>query len=320
MTIETISKKLLEAEKIAVFTHINPDCDAFGSMCALAEGLKQLGKKVDTFVDGKLNPYEAEIFQDTKVCKVDPDPTKYDAFVAVDCAEKHRLGKYGDVFVSHENTFSVDHHFQRDEYSVSNHINPESASCCEIVYELLTKLKVQIDKKIATYIYAGIATDTNSFVNTNTTANSYKVAEKMFSLGADTIKINKQCFRTVSKESNALMKLFYRKMKFVGDKFAYVILTEKDFIRTNTSHLETANFSNLLCSIDGVKIGCCATQRNGKFSLSIRSTIDVSAEEFAHTLNGGGHPQAAGATIDEGVRTVEKILIKKARKFLRIRK
>ena len=320
MTIEKITKKLLEAEKLAIFTHINPDCDAFGSMCALAEGLKRLGKSCDLFVDGKLNPYEAEIFEGTKLCKAEPDPSKYDAFVAVDCAEKNRLGKYGDVFVSHENTITIDHHFQRDEYSNIGYIDPESASCSELVYELLNKMKVEFDPQIATYIYAGIATDTNSFINTNTTANSYRVAEKMFSKGADTIKINKQCFRTVSKESNALMKLFYRKMKFVGEKFAYVILTEKDFIKTNTSHLETSNFSNLLCSIDGVKIGCCVTQRNGKFSLSIRSTFGVSAEEFAHTLNGGGHPQAAGAIIDEGVRTVEKILVKKARKFLRIRK
>ena len=319
MTLDKISDKLFEAKKIAIFTHISPDCDAFGSMFALYEGLKQLGKKCSMFVDGQLNKFEAEIFDVSKVNKSDFVANKFDTLIAVDCADSKRLGKYGDDFIAFENTYKIDHHKNRDSYAKNMYIEHDSTSCCEIIYELLNKLNVSFDKKMATYIYAGIATDSNSFVNTNTTARSYKIAEKMFEKGADTIKINKQCFRTVSKESISLMKLFYNKMKFVGNTFAYVVLNHKDFKKTKTSHLETANFANLICSIEGVKVGCCVTERDGIFALSFRSAPGVNVDELAHILGGGGHPEAAGARIKENEKKVEKMLVKAAKDYLGIK-
>jgi len=316
MTLEKISDRLFEANRIAIFTHISPDCDGFGSMFALYEGLKKLGKKCSLFVDGKLNKFEEAIFDMTKVNKSELDPKKFDTFIAVDTATLDRLGKYKDAFESFENTYKIDHHVNRESYGKYVYIDHLSSSCSEIIYELLTKLNVNIDKKIATYLYAGIATDTNSFLNTNTEENSYHVAAKMFSKGADTIKVNKQCFRTVSKESIELMKLFYTKLKFVGDKFAYIILNEKDFKKTKTSHLDTSNFSNMLCEYEGVKIACCVTERENCFSCSFRSTIDYNVHELASLLGGGGHPQAAGARLYEKEKVVEKKLLHAVSKYL----
>ncbi len=319
MTLDKICDRLFDAKKIAIFTHISPDCDAFGSMFALYEGLKQLGKKCSMFVDGSLNKYEAEIFDVSKVNKTELAANKFDTFIAVDTADLKRLGKYGEAFASFDNTYKIDHHINKDNYAKNTYVEHASASCAEIIYELLTKLRVGFDKKIATYIYAGIATDTNSFVNTNTTARSYKIAEKMFAKGADTIKINKQCFRTVSKDSIELMKIFYNKLKFVGNEFAYVILNNKDFKKTKSSYLDTSNFSNLICSIDGVKLSCCVTEREDIFSLSFRSTIDVNANEFAGLLGGGGHLQASGARIKDKEKNVEKLLVKTAKSYLGIK-
>jgi len=319
MTLDKISDKLFEAKRIAIFTHISPDCDAFGSMFALYEGLKQMGKKCSMFVDGKLNKFEEAIFDVSKVNSVDFVPSKYDTLIAVDCADAKRLGKFGDAFLNFQNTYKIDHHKNRDSYAKNIYVEHDSSSCCEIIYDLLNKLRVTIDKKISTYLYAGIATDSNSFINTNTTARTYKIAEKLFEKGADTIKINKQCFRTVSKESISLMKLFYNKMKFVGDVFGYVIINNKEFKKTKTTYLETSNFGNLICSIEGIKIGCCVTEREGSFSLSFRSAPGVRIDELAQTLGGGGHPEAAGARISENEKKVEKLLVQTVKKYLGIK-
>ncbi len=315
MTLDKISDKLFEAKRIAIFTHISPDCDGYGSMFALYEGLKKLGKKCSMFVDGTLNKFETELFDVSKLSDM-PNNDKFDVFVSVDTATLDRLGKYKDAFASFENTYKIDHHINRENYGKHAYIDHEKSSCCEIIYELLIKLNVSIDKKIATYLYAGVATDTNSFLNTNTTANSYKIAEKLFEKGADTIKVNKHCFRTVSKESINLMKLFYSKIKFVGDKFAYIILNNKDFKKTKTSHLDTSNFSNMLCEYEGVKIACCVTEREGCYSCSFRSTIEYNVHDLATMLGGGGHPQAAGARLYEREKVVEKKLVEAVKKYL----
>lgn len=316
MTLDKISDKLFEAKKIAIFTHISPDCDGFGSMFALYEGLKQLGKKCSMFVDGKLNKFEEQIFEMSKVNKTEVDARKFDTFIAVDTATLDRLGKYKDIFASFENSYKIDHHVNKEHYGKYVYVDHEKSSCSEVIYELLTKLNVRFDKKTTTYLYAGIATDTNSFLNTNTTANSYRVAYKLFENGADTVKVNKQCFRTISKESINLMKLYYNKIKFIGENFAYIILNNKDFKKTKTSHLDTSNFSNMLCEYEGVKIACCVTEREDCFSCSFRSTIDYNVHDLASLLGGGGHAQAAGARIYEKEKVVEKKLIDAVKKYL----
>ena len=315
MTLDKISDKLFEAKKVAIFTHINPDCDGFGSMFALYYGLKSLGIKCSMFVDGSLGKFESEIFECNKIEK-EFNPKKYDTLIAVDCAETSRLGKYGEAFKSHANTFKIDHHINKDNYALNSYIEHDSASCCEIVYELLTKLQVEITSKIATCIYAGIATDTSSFMNTNTTTRSYKIAEKVLAKGANTTLINKQCFRMISRGSIELTKLLYNNIKYLHNgEVAYVILNNKDFKKTQTTYQDASNFSNILCSIEGVKIGCCITERDG-FSFSIRSVLGYSANKLAEILGGGGHEQAAGAVIKEKQKVVEKKFIEAIKQFM----
>jgi phosphoesterase RecJ-like protein len=314
MTLEKISDKLFQSKKIAIFTHINPDCDGFGSMFSLYYGLKSLGKKCSMFVDGSLGKFESEIFECEKIDK-EFKPEKFDTIIAVDCAELSRLGKYAENFKKHLNSFKIDHHFNTDNYAINSYVEHDSASCCEIVYELLTKLQVEFNKKIATSIYAGIATDTGSFMNTNTTTRSMKIAEKMLTKGADTILINKQCFRMISKESIELTKMLYNNIKYAQNgEVAYVIFNKKDFAKTKTAYQDASNFSNILCSIDGVKIGCCITERDG-FSFSIRSVMSHSAKKLAILLGGGGHEQAAGAIIKEKQKVVEKKFLEAVKKY-----
>ena len=143
----------------------------------------------------------------------------------------------------------------------------------------------------------------------------------MLDKGADTTLINKQCFRTISREGVELSKMLYRNIKYLcNGKVAYVILNEKDFKKTKTSYQDASNFSNILCSIEGVKFGCSITERNKKFSFSIRSVIGYSANKLASLLGGGGHEQAAGATIDSKQKIVEEIelVIENERKFQRV--
>lgn len=317
MTLEKIADRLFNANRIAIFTHINPDCDGYGSMFALYEGLKLLGKKASMFVDGQLSKFESQIFETNKIETKDFVPEKYDTLIAVDCADMSRLGKYGVEFYHHENTFKIDHHIQRDNFSKNSYVEHESASCTELIYDLLNKLQVEITPKIATYLYAGIATDTNSFMNTNTTARTYKIAHKLFEKGADTKKINKLCFRSTSKEQIALTKVFYDKMKILDGYFSYVILNKKDFKKTGAkAHFDTQEYSNILCSIGGVKASCSAVEEeNGVFSLSFRAIPGVDVEGFARLFGGGGHKEASGARVKLSEKQFEKKLIENAKKY-----
>ena len=50
-SLKEISQEIKNAKSIAIFTHKNPDLDAFGSSLALYYACKQLGKDVDVFFE-----------------------------------------------------------------------------------------------------------------------------------------------------------------------------------------------------------------------------------------------------------------------------
>ena len=48
-TLKEIAKKLKAANKVAVFTHLNPDGDALGSAFAIKSVLEHIGKDADVY-------------------------------------------------------------------------------------------------------------------------------------------------------------------------------------------------------------------------------------------------------------------------------
>lgn len=318
MTLQEISKKIMETKgKIAIFGHVHPDCDAMGSMTALAAGLSQKGKQCDLFVDGNLNESQNKIYEQQKVNDKSFIGKNYTLCVVLDMAEPYRLGKYEEEFKKVQDAVRIDHHQGINDFVEDAYVDVKSSSTCEIMYDLLKIMGVDIHKQIATYLYSGIATDTNSFLNPNVRANTYKVAEELFNKGADVALVNKVNFRSISRSGLELTKILYKKLKFaINGKLAYVVINQKDFKKSYASYMEAENFSQMLDAINGVNIAVCATEREkGLFKLSIRSNNGENdyALRLAKSFKGGGHNQAAGASIKAKTdKQVEKVLIKNA--------
>ena len=82
-----------------------------------------------------------------------------------------------------------------------------------------------------------------------------------------------------------------------------------------TSDTEKADISNILKSVVGWNIGACLTEvENGSVNVSLRTRdanrFDVS--KLAVAIGGGGHPAAAGGTINLPLAEAKALLIKKA--------
>ena len=88
-----IVKALQEADSVLIATHIYPDGDALGSQIALGEGLEALGKKVFLYGEEEVSHLYDFLPGSAKLQKELPDPAGFDCVVAVDCADRKRLGK-----------------------------------------------------------------------------------------------------------------------------------------------------------------------------------------------------------------------------------
>ncbi|MCD6477291.1 MAG: DHH family phosphoesterase [Candidatus Aenigmarchaeota archaeon] len=148
--------KKISNEKTLIITHHNADIDAISSAIALYLGLKQLKIPVSIGVSESISRPAKKIANDYNIL-IDPDCSKFKNIILVDTSVSEQLKTIKNLRAD----IIIDHHPKGD--LVNNNISlidPNKKSCSELIYALLKKLKININKKIAKIILAGMVADT----------------------------------------------------------------------------------------------------------------------------------------------------------------
>lgn len=295
ISLKELSKELFSFKSVALVCHIRPDGDTLGSSLALSKALESKGIEVAVFCDDiipdKFNFLPA-VSQVKRTFEGD-----YQAFVAIDCADKTRLGELEGAFLSHKNTFVIDHHISNGRYAKTNYVEDLSSNC-ELVYNLINLANVKIDQDIANLLAMGIMTDTGNFKHKNVNANTFLVMSKLVEFGADVNRLNYEMF---SKQSRARASLFASTMSKIryelDGKLAFITVFNSELERTGAKQAETEGFIDFIMGIHGVEVGMCMLEvATNKFKISLRSRgTDVNA--VAGEFDGGGHVLASGCQI-----------------------
>ena len=289
---EKIVEAVKKAKSVALFCHIGPDADAFGSMFGFYEFAYGLGvKDIDMFADNKYANFLSNIFPCEKLQYFKTDK-KYDLCVALDCATFERLGVFGDIFKSCKNTIKIDHHIKTEKsYGKLTYINSKVASASEIVLELAQFAGVKINKNMATYLYAGLLGDSGFFQNSNTNHETFIHASELFKLGADVNKISSAFSKVTHSQINA-EKFILKNFKMLSH-VAYVIISNKD--------MQKNKFTRKLRNIDGIKISAIIyeSSEKNKYKGSLRSNYEIDLIPISSQFNGGGHKNASGVNLEK---------------------
>ncbi len=293
-----ISKKIKDANKIAIINHINPDTDAFGSAFGLKEALLSLGKKVTIFNNNLIANEDKLLFNINEVSADDINIKDFDLLISVDVATKSRLGDYAETFVNFSNSISIDHHLKSESIAKINLVNTAFSSTCEIITELLAYMNVNFTELIATPLYAGLVADCGGFRNLNVNSKSFEHAVFLIEKGANKDFVNDCIFRSETDKSILMKKFFYNNLEIIDNEIAFISFTTKDFEAMQTDRQYCGEFSSGLLAIKGIKVACCLTQEGeDHFKASFRSRKGYEISHFAEILGGGGHLYASGATI-----------------------
>ncbi len=287
--------ELKNADNILILTHINPDGDTLGSGFALLRALKKMGKRARLINGDKIAPKYTYLFSD-----ITADDFEEEFVVSVDVAEKKLLGdnlseKYGDRV-----DLSIDHHETSRRFAKKTYCEPDSASCCEIVYLLIKALGVNVDSDIASCIYTGCTTDTGCFRYSNVTARTHLIAAELIALGADHSRINTRMFETKSMNNIMLETMCLSTLSFFAEgKIAVICVTQDTFRKTGTDKSALDAIKPITRQIEGVKAGVTLREEeDGVISVSVRTDEDVDAAAICAHFGGGGHVRAAGCEVD----------------------
>ena len=301
----TAVSMLKNADKILILTHRNPDGDTLGSGFALLIALRQLGKRVKLLNADAINEKYAHLYEG-----LSEESFEEEFIVSVDVAERKLLGdlmeKYADKV-----DLSIDHHGTGKLFAKKTYCESESASACEIVYEIIKALGAKIDKGIADCIYTGCSTDTGCFKYSNVTPRTHRIAAELIEYGADHSKINEKMFDTKSMNSIMLERMCYESLEvFGGGKVAVITVTKEMLRKSGTDKSALDAIKPITRQIEGVEIGLTVKEEDGGASgVSIRTSENYDASAICAHFGGGGHIRAGGCEIkDTPENTKEKVI------------
>ncbi|MDO5724731.1 MAG: bifunctional oligoribonuclease/PAP phosphatase NrnA [Tissierellia bacterium] len=285
------------ADSIGLISHKNPDGDNLGSMIALYKSLQLMGKKAMFFTDDnypdnlKFMPYLDE--QSTIY------PESLDLLFCLDSSEVKRLKDDGKAIKIAKKIIVIDHHKSNEMFGDINYIVDDASSTGELVFNLLEKSQMPINKEIAECIYIAIATDTGNFRYSSTHASTFRVAAKLLDMGIDLDKIRNNLYESMKLSELKLITVALNRMRFFYDnKVCITYVTKADYANYNAKYTEADNIVQFLRDLETVEIGVILKETDSGYNLSIRTKTFADASLIAKTLGGGGHIRAAGANIN----------------------
>lgn len=317
--IEKISQKELEkfknfidkANSIAISAHINPDGDALGSALGLRKSLELYGKKADVIKISQVDDYLKFLPQIENY--KDPSQKEYDLFIIVDCSEFDRIDKAIEICKNSKNVLVIDHHKGGSIKTDLNIIHSDSPASCELVYEIIKRLNLPMDKEIATLLYAGLVTDTGRFLYSNISELTFYTAADLYKIGADFEMIYKNLYQNkeISKlqfENHLLNKVEFKK------PYALVGVSQKTCKDFGVQMGDSESVVNMLRDLKGIEVACLVKEYGeNEYKISLRSKDYLDVSEIARNNGGGGHIRASGFTLnadsmDEALNKMRKIL------------
>ena len=279
-------------DNFLVLTHVNPDGDAVGSSLGVYLLLKTMGKNADIVV--KDAPTKFSYLDGYKDIKLDSNK-KYDYAIIVDTATKDRINS-AELLDQVKEIVVIDHHRSNTKYGNINLIK-EYPACCQIIYEIIKELDIEIDKSIGEAICNGLVTDTGGFSHGDVLSSTYKTVYELSKI-VNVPYIYKNTLGTVTKPEFELKKITINNLEFYkDDKIVYSFVTEEDIKKCSGTHYDTAPLVNIAREIEGVYVSIFGKLFEDGYRISLRSNnIDVNL--VANLFGGGGHVLASGITVN----------------------
>lgn len=302
-------KAVEEAVKIGIAGHVHPDGDCLGAILSLKRFFEKNGKKVTVHAVKEDVPESYSFLPSIEEISEDVDE-EYDLFVAVDCPNLKRLGKFKDAFLKARKTINIDHHSDNENFADFNLVIPDISSTSEIVYWLLKSLGNDFTYEESVLIYVGIVTDTGRFQYSNTGPSTFLVAKELVERGVSPVEIFRKVYENVRPEVLKLLGVVLERVKS-RDGFYWSYLESSDFSRFKVSPPETENFIDYIRAIRGVKVAALFKSFDSGSSVwkvSMRSRGYVNVQKLCAAFGGGGHPEASGCEVKGSLNeALEKI-------------
>lgn len=310
-------------DNFLIVGHVGADGDSIGSVTALTRLLKIKNKKARAYLNrDTLAPFsfleinENEFYTDFEKLKKDLESQKF-ILITLDSGSLERVDLEKGIINSAQFIINIDHHEDNTCFGEFNLIQSDRAAVGEIIYEFVTEmLSVKMPLALAKPLATAIITDTGALRYDNTTSRVLRILADLMDLGVDIYKINKKIFGSLSYKALILKGLALATLNLSKKgKVAWLYVSREMMHQAGTDFTE--GLVGLARDIDGVEIGILFTEEEKEaVKVSLRSNFYAEVNKLAAEFDGGGHPRAAGATVNKSLENTIKLVVEAARKYV----
>ncbi len=298
-----ILKQIKKYNTIVIARHVGADPDALASQIALKDiivnnfPLKKVyvvGMPASRFKYlGTLDKLTDEMYENSLLIVTDtPDKKR------VDGVDTTRFSK----------TIKIDHHPFVEKYCDIECINDKASSASQIIIDFAFSMKLKITKEAAEKLYIGIVADTNRFLFSYTTPNTFDLVSKLIKeTNINFTSLYDNLYLRSLKELK-FQSYIINNMIVTENKFGYIKLTDDVLKKFDVDAATAGNMVNNFNYIeDFVSWAVFTEDKNNDFIRgSIRSRGPI-INEVAAKFGGGGHKLASGVRL-KNFEEVDKLV------------
>jgi phosphoesterase RecJ-like protein len=292
-------------QRFLLTTHIRPDGDGLGSLLALVEALRALGKETAQVVASVLPPRYDFLDPGRLVRRFHLPGDEYrnaQAVIVLDTGTWNQIGDFGTLLRTLEvPRLVIDHHITQDDLGGVRLVDTSAEATGRLVFEAVNALGWQLTPSAAHRLFVALAMDTGWFRHSNTTPATFTLAAQLTAAGARPTSAYSDLFEQSSQARLLLLgRVLNRLRRCHGDRICYTILRRSDYLETGASPQDSEDLVNYTVSIPGVEVGLFfMEQPRGGVKVSLRSRGKVDVARVAEQFGGGGHKAASGATLED---------------------
>lgn len=291
---------LRTARRVALICHASPDSDCIGGIMALTLALRAQGKTAFPLSPDPVPDYLQHVPGSTEIAAREATLPELDLVVAIEAASIERMEPIWTNAAARLKAgplLNIDHHMSNTGYGDERIFDPHAASVCEVLYRVLGELAWPIDDAVAYCLLTGVVGDTRSFRTSSTTPDTLKVASDLIAIGAPLNRVSDAVHKHRTPAELAVWGDVLARVRYEGGVL-WTSIAEADARKRGLAIEQIDGIVEFLSDTRGVAAAVVLKQHaDGRVRISMRSDGSVDLTKVARLWNGGGHPQASGATI-----------------------
>lgn len=290
-----ILEKIKEYDRIVIFRHLRPDGDAVGSTKGLQAILKLSFPEKEIYLNNcDFSDYVGFLGNEDEPIA---DELLKDALgIVIDTATSARISN--QKYSLCRELIKIDHHIATESYADLEWVEEHRSSSCEMIaaFYHAFRRELKINKEAATYIYAGMVTDSGRFRFRSVSGDTMRYAGMLLDEEVDLDRLYANLYMK-DFDSLKFQAYVFDKIKMTENGVAYLHVTKAMQKKFNLT-LEQASASvSYMDSIKGSLIWIAFIDTPDRsIRVRLRSRF-LPINQIAEKYNGGGHDCACGATV-----------------------